>query len=72
MGRLIAAGTGMEFYRNVKVERDQSVDQAAAVENSLDELPEIVAGDEARPPVVARAGVVVAAAGDGNAEEGKE
>ncbi|MGI8566731.1 MAG: DNA-directed RNA polymerase subunit beta', partial [Pyrinomonadaceae bacterium] len=70
MGRLIPAGTGMEFYRNVKVERDQSVDQSAAVENSLDELPEIVAGDEARAPVVARAGVAVAD-GDGGAEEGK-
>jgi DNA-directed RNA polymerase subunit beta' len=73
MGRLIPAGTGMEFYRNVKVERDQSVDQSAAVENSLDELPEIIAGDEARAPVVARAGAVVAAAvGDGSAEEGAE
>jgi len=70
MGRLIPAGTGMEFYRNVKVERDQSVDQSAAVENSLDELPEIVAGDEARAPVVARAGVAVAD-GEGGAEEGK-
>ena len=72
MGRLIPAGTGMEFYRNVRVERDQSVDQAVREETVIADLPEIVGEDDlptptvpARTPVVAAA----AAAGDGDADE---
>ncbi len=69
MGRLIPAGTGMEFYRNVRIERDQSVDQAEP--HTLDELPEIVVDDEvsvATPTgATPRARVIVG--GDGNAGE---
>ena len=39
MGRLIPAGTGMEYYRNVSIERDESMDQTR--ERDLDEFPEI-------------------------------
>jgi len=28
MGRLIPAGTGMEYYRNVDIDRDETIDQA--------------------------------------------
>jgi hypothetical protein len=28
MGRLIPAGTGMEYYRNVDIARDETIDQA--------------------------------------------
>ena len=44
MGRLIPAGTGMEYYRNVDVERDETIDQAR--ERELDEFPDIVGGHE--------------------------
>ncbi|HEY9285629.1 MAG TPA: DNA-directed RNA polymerase subunit beta', partial [Pyrinomonadaceae bacterium] len=59
MGRLIPAGTGMEFYRNVKVERDETIDQAAASDAGFDELADIIAAAPA-----ARATVPVTA-GDG-------
>ena len=66
MGRLIPAGTGMEYYRNVDIERDETIDQAR--ERDLDEFPDIVGGHDivipAREPVVAAAspdGDVVAA-----------
>src|SRR5919202_1987260 len=59
MGRLIPAGTGMEFYRNVKVECDASVEQAAALERGIEELADIVA----LPETPARAAV---ASGDGD------
>ncbi|GAC1446654.1 MAG: hypothetical protein NVSMB56_07390 [Pyrinomonadaceae bacterium] len=42
MGRLIPAGTGMEYYRNVRVNRDETVDQSAAVERSIQDLPDII------------------------------
>jgi DNA-directed RNA polymerase subunit beta' len=48
MGRLIPAGTGMEYYRNVKVERDETIDQQAAVERSLEEMPDML-GDYQLP-----------------------
>jgi DNA-directed RNA polymerase subunit beta' len=58
MGRLIPAGTGMEYYRNVDVDRDETMDQAR--ERELDEFPDIVGGHEipvpARPPLVAAMG----------------
>jgi DNA-directed RNA polymerase subunit beta' len=54
MGRLIPAGTGMEYYRNVDIERDETIDQAR--ERDLDEFPDIVGGHDivvpAREPVV--------------------
>jgi len=65
MGRLIPAGTGMEFYRNVKVERDDSVEQAAAMERGLEELPDIMP-HETVPPVPR---AVIAGDGDGAGEE---
>ncbi len=64
MGRLIPAGTGMEFYRNVKVERDETIDQVSR-ERDLEDFPEIVGGvdvPEAEPTRTA-----VAAGGDGDA-----
>jgi DNA-directed RNA polymerase subunit beta' len=57
MGRLIPAGTGMEFYRNVKVDRDETADHGAA-ERNFDELPEL----PALPEPATRAAVV---SGDG-------
>jgi DNA-directed RNA polymerase subunit beta' len=56
MGRLIPAG--MEYYRNVDVERDETIDQAR--ERELDEFPDIVGGHEIslpqRPPLVTAVG----------------
>ena len=64
MGRLIPAGTGMEYYRNVDIERDETIDQAR--ERELDEFPDIVGGHDivmpAREPVV----VPAAASNDGD------
>ena len=71
MGRLIPAGTGMEFYRNVKVERDQSVDQAADLDNGVDDLPEVAAVAEVPPPPV-RVSVVAIGDSDGDVEEVEE
>ncbi len=66
MGRLIPAGTGMEYYRNVEVERDETIDQAR--ERELDEFPDIVGGHEIalpqRPPLV-----TAGADGEGEVEE---
>ena len=63
MGRLIPASAGMEFYRNVKLERDETVDHAA--EAGLEDLPELVmaGGAEFVPPAP------VAAGSDGTEEE---
>ena len=62
MGRLIPAGTGMEYYRNVDVERDETIDQGR--ERDLEEFPDIVGGhDITLPP---REPIAVAASdGDG-------
>jgi DNA-directed RNA polymerase subunit beta' len=46
MGRLIPAGTGMEYYRNVDVDRDETIGEAAAQE---EEFPEILGGVEIPP-----------------------
>ena len=61
MGRLIPAGTGMAFYRNVDIDRDESVDQAR--ERELDEFPEIVGGMEIPTPTTH---TTVPATGDGD------
>jgi DNA-directed RNA polymerase subunit beta' len=66
MGRLIPAGTGMEFYRNVKVDRDETIDQDRR-ERDLEEFPEIVGGMDVPAPASTRA--AVAAIGDSEAEE---
>ena len=68
MGRLIPAGTGMEYYRNVDIERDETIDQGR--DRDLDEFPDIVGGHEmVMPP---REPIVVPSAGpsdgDGVAE----
>ena len=67
MGRLIPAGTGMEYYRNVDIDRDETIDQAR--ERELDEFPDIVGGHDI--PVPARE-PLVAAGGDGATEEAPE
>ena len=65
MGRLIPAGTGMEYYRNVDIERDETLDQVR--DRDLDEFPDIVGGhDMTAPP--AREPLVTTAA-DGEPEE---
>jgi DNA-directed RNA polymerase subunit beta' len=66
MGRLIPAGTGMEYYRNVDVERDETIDQAR--ERELDEFPDIVGGHEMVMPQRAPLVSAAAADGDGDAE----
>ncbi|MCA1634897.1 MAG: DNA-directed RNA polymerase subunit beta' [Acidobacteria bacterium] len=68
MGRLIPAGTGMEFYRNVKVERDATVDQARETQ-AIESLSDILGGTE--PPLVPAPRPVVAT-GDDEAEEADE
>jgi DNA-directed RNA polymerase subunit beta' len=66
MGRLIPAGTGMEYYRNVEIARDETIDQAR--ERDLDDFPDIVGGhDMAAPP--AREPLAAAAGGDSEVEE---
>ncbi|HEX8071623.1 MAG TPA: hypothetical protein VF546_16835, partial [Pyrinomonadaceae bacterium] len=69
MGRLIPAGTGMEFYRNVKVDRDDSAEQAAAAERAaqLEELPDILPHETVAP--VPTPTTVAAGDGDGGADE---
>jgi DNA-directed RNA polymerase subunit beta' len=62
MGRLIPAGTGMEYYRNVKVERDESVDQGRR-DRDLEDFPEIVGGLE-MPTTTSHTPVSVPADGD--------
>ncbi|MFN2499446.1 MAG: DNA-directed RNA polymerase subunit beta' [Pyrinomonadaceae bacterium] len=65
MGRLIPAGTGMEYYRNVDIERDETLDQVR--DRDLDEFPDIVGGhDMTAPP--AREPLITAPA-DGEPEE---
>jgi DNA-directed RNA polymerase subunit beta' len=69
MGRLIPAGTGMEFYRNVKVERDESLDQVGR-DRDLEDFPEIVGGLDVAEAAPSR--TAVAAGGDGNASGDEE
>lgn len=63
MGRLIPAGTGMEYYRNVEIERDDTIDQAR--QREIDEFPEIVGGVEIPLPT---AHIEVTAVGDGDGD----
>ncbi|HVF54699.1 MAG TPA: hypothetical protein VM934_01035, partial [Pyrinomonadaceae bacterium] len=70
MGRLIPAGTGMEFYRNVKIDRDQTVDQARE-QQAMESLSDILGGEELPtipPPRVAP----VPVAADGDADEAED
>ena len=63
MGRLIPAGTGMEYYRNVKVERDETLDHASR-ERDMDDFPEILGGEAVPEATPSRTAVV--AGGDGD------
>jgi DNA-directed RNA polymerase subunit beta' len=64
MGRLIPAGTGMEYYRNVKIDRDETVDQAA-MEQSFDDLPDIISVPDPTPKAAVAAGDGDGAGGGG-------
>ncbi len=66
MGRLIPAGTGMEYYRNVKVERDETLDHASR-DRDMDDFPEIVGGLDV--PETTRTAVVAGGDGDAVSEE---
>jgi hypothetical protein len=56
----------MEYYRNVEIARDETIDQAR--ERDLDDFPDIVGGhDMAAPP--AREPLAAAAGGDSEVEE---
>jgi len=66
MGRLIPAGTGMEYYRNVDVERDETIGEA---EREEEEFPEILGGVE-MPQSVTH--TVLATVGDGDGETDTE
>jgi DNA-directed RNA polymerase subunit beta' len=68
MGRLIPAGTGMEYYRNVEIARDESIDQAR--DRDLDDFPDIVGGHDITAPPVREP--LVKAGGDGEVEEVSE
>jgi DNA-directed RNA polymerase subunit beta' len=73
MGRLIPAGTGMEFYRNVTVDRDETAEHAAHSDRGgLDDLPEIPSVIDATPAAAPTTRTAVAAAGDGDAVEDEE
>jgi len=66
MGRLIPAGTGMEYYRNVDIARDETIDQAAR-DRDLDDFPDIVGGHDIVTPTVREP--LVTATGDGDVED---
>ena len=65
MGRLIPAGTGMEYYRNVDIDRDETIGEAEREE--LEEFAEILGGTDIPPQPVTHA--VLATVGDGDGEE---
>jgi hypothetical protein len=69
MGRLIPAGTGMEFYRNVKVERDATADQPREPQG-IESLSDILGGTE--PPLVPAPRPVVATGDDEEPEVADE
>jgi DNA-directed RNA polymerase subunit beta' len=71
MGRLIPAGTGMEFYRNVKVERDQTADQTRE-ETGLESLSDILGGEEPTLPVPRPTTVPAVVAADGDAADAED
>ena len=67
MGRLIPAGTGMDYYRNVKVERDTTA-EAAREEQHMESLSDLLGGVEPPAVVPAREKLVPAAVADGDGE----
>jgi len=66
MGRLIPAGTGMEYYRNVDIDRDDSGEQAR--ERDLDSFPDIVGGHDNIPVPPVREPLVTSAVVEGEPE----
>jgi DNA-directed RNA polymerase subunit beta' len=68
MGRLIPAGTGMEFYRNVKIDRDTTAERERE-EPVMESLSDLLGGTEPPAVVPAREKVVAAVATDGDAAE---
>jgi DNA-directed RNA polymerase subunit beta' len=70
MGRLIPAGTGMEYYRNVRVERDTTAERERE-EQAIESLSDLLGGTEP-PAVVPAREKVVAATADGDAEVEEE
>jgi len=62
MGRLIPAGTGMEYYRNVEIERDETIGES---EREEEELTEILGGVDIPQPV---AHTVIASVSEADAE----
>jgi DNA-directed RNA polymerase subunit beta' len=68
MGRLIPAGTGMEYYRNVDIERDETIDQAR--DRDLEDFPDIVGGHDIVMP--AREPIVVPSGNDGDVVAGSD
>jgi DNA-directed RNA polymerase subunit beta' len=70
MGRLIPAGTGMEYYRNVTVERDETIDQDRYDRGSAADFPDIVGdADLLVAPPLTRAALVI---GDDDTEASGE
>ncbi len=68
MGRLIPAGTGMEFYRNVKIDRDPTIEQARE-EAAIESLSDLLGGEEPTLPAPReRVVAAVVADSDGDAE----
>ncbi|MFN2456249.1 MAG: DNA-directed RNA polymerase subunit beta' [Pyrinomonadaceae bacterium] len=63
MGRLIPAGTGMEYYRNVSIERDETADRNGYDRADRD-FPETLGGVDVPAPVTRAA---VTAGGDAGA-----
>ncbi|MEJ7712874.1 MAG: hypothetical protein WKF84_24285 [Pyrinomonadaceae bacterium] len=56
MGRLIPAGTGMEFYRNVKLERDETIDEEIS-DQPIEDFPDIISSVNIPEPVKVVEGV---------------
>ncbi len=71
MGRLIPAGTGMEFYRNVKIDRDTTAERERE-EPVMESLSDLRGGTEPPAIVPAREKVVAAVASDGDAAEAED
>ena len=62
MGRLIPAGTGMEYYRNVDIDRDETIGES---EREEEDFSEILGGVDIPQPV---AHTVIASVSDGDVE----
>jgi DNA-directed RNA polymerase subunit beta' len=71
MGRLIPAGTGMEYYRNVKIDRDTTAERERE-EPVMESLSDLLGGTEPPAIVPAREKVVAVAATDGDAVEAED